>query len=110
MLLFYGRKNPGGLTASGRVSMTIWSRLGLDHQAQISLFDRMKTSHQRSQQGPQIESPFSVSWTLGFAAAGGAAPELLFFRNRGEIVNKHWPCPSVCICQIPKINRNPKLA
>lgn len=24
-------------------------------------------------------------------------------------MNKYWPCPSVCICQIPKINRNPKL-
>lgn len=91
--------------------MTIWRRLSRDHQAQIRLFDKTKPETTLGVNlVPQMESPFSVSRTLGFVAAGAATTELCFFKNKGEIMNKYWPFPSVCLCQISKINRNPKLA
>lgn len=55
-------KNPGHLIASGHVSMTIWSRLGLDRQAQIGLFDRMRTGAITGVNlVPKMGSPFSIS-------------------------------------------------
>lgn len=58
-------------------SMTIWSRLSLDHQAQVCLFDNMKTAASLGiTLVPKIESPFSISRILGVVAAGVATAEL----------------------------------
>lgn len=57
--------------------MTIWSRLSLDHQAQVCLLDNMKTAATLGVNlVPKIESPFSISRILGVVAAGVATAEL----------------------------------
>lgn len=98
MLLFCDKRSPKLSLTFGRVSSDhleltqcgpLYADMTPEAITAVSLVSR-------------VEFPFSISRSLGFVAAAIAAAELWFFRKRGEIRNKYWPCLSVCVCQIPE--------